>query len=267
LTEKSFPGSSDELEISINHNSKPNDDSKVSGVSPFFSAEDINVSVSFNNKSNKPTIHVDSISSYYTCNSSAEPSSSESNNNYVTASSNEAIEHKIEIAKENCLGFGNFRKDFSFSVSISGSPKNQQLILNFQMPPQKLCQFKLNEDSGISSRKSDTSNGRDESSSGQDKEENSCSDLSHSCNLSESNQSKGELTSPVRGLSRAFKRPDQKRGMKRRKHFHSRADSMCEDVNQSTGLTQEIDCIDIGSSTPKKRKSGSSPLKGVLKVK
>lgn len=35
----------------------------------------------------------------------------------------------------------------------------------------------------------------------------------------------------------------------------------------STGLTQEIDILDIGSSTPKKRKAKSSPIRGVLKVR
>lgn len=35
----------------------------------------------------------------------------------------------------------------------------------------------------------------------------------------------------------------------------------------STGLTQEIDIMDIGSSTPKKRKAKSSPIRGVLKVR
>lgn len=39
-----------------------------------------------------------------------------------------------------------------------------------------------------------------------------------------------------------------------------------EDVSGSTGLTQEIDIMDIGSSTPKRIKS-KSPLKGVLKVR
>lgn len=34
----------------------------------------------------------------------------------------------------------------------------------------------------------------------------------------------------------------------------------------STGLTQEIDIMDIGSSTPKRKKS-KSPLKGVLKIR
>lgn len=37
-------------------------------------------------------------------------------------------------------------------------------------------------------------------------------------------------------------------------------------ASSSTGLTQEIDLMDIGSSTPKKRKA-KSPLKGVLKVR
>lgn len=39
-----------------------------------------------------------------------------------------------------------------------------------------------------------------------------------------------------------------------------------EDGSQSTGLTQEIDILDIGSSTPKRKKS-KSPLKGVLKIR
>lgn len=56
--------------------------------------------------------------------------------------------------------------------------------------------------------------------------------------------------------------------MKRKRNFITRGDSLLENEgNQSSGLTQEIDCMDIGSSTPKKRKSNNSPLKGVLKVK
>lgn len=39
-----------------------------------------------------------------------------------------------------------------------------------------------------------------------------------------------------------------------------------EDCSGSTGLTQEIDIMDIGSSTPKRKKS-KSPLKGVLKIR
>lgn len=37
-------------------------------------------------------------------------------------------------------------------------------------------------------------------------------------------------------------------------------------IQGSSGLTQEIDTLDLGSSTPKKRRA-KSPLKGVLKVK
>lgn len=39
-----------------------------------------------------------------------------------------------------------------------------------------------------------------------------------------------------------------------------------ENGSESTGLTQEIDIMDIGSSTPKRKKS-KSPLKGVLKIR
>lgn len=46
------------------------------------------------------------------------------------------------------------------------------------------------------------------------------------------------------------------------------ADDAC---NHSTGLTQEIDIMDIGSSTPKRKCTPStkskSPLKGVLKIR
>lgn len=42
--------------------------------------------------------------------------------------------------------------------------------------------------------------------------------------------------------------------------------NVVEDGSQSTGLTQEIDIMDIGSSTPKRKKS-KSPLKGVLKIR
>ena len=61
--------------------------------------------------------------------------------------------------------------------------------------------------------------------------------------------------------------------MKRKRSFLNRADGVSSlfcDRNKrssgSTGLTQEIDILDIGSSTPKKRKA-KSPLKGVLKVR
>lgn len=57
-------------------------------------------------------------------------------------------------------------------------------------------------------------------------------------------------------------------GAKRKRGLISRIDdgSFQDRSSASTGLTQEIDILDIGSSTPKKRKA-KSPLKGVLKVR
>lgn len=55
--------------------------------------------------------------------------------------------------------------------------------------------------------------------------------------------------------------------MKRKRTLLNRGDnSMDNESNQSSGLTQEIDCMDIGSSTPKKRMK-TSPMKGLLKIK
>lgn len=64
------------------------------------------------------------------------------------------------------------------------------------------------------------------------------------------------------------------RGMKRKINLINRsennsiydADGYNNNGSGSTGLTQEIDILDIGSSTPKKRKA-KSPIRGVLKVR
>lgn len=57
-------------------------------------------------------------------------------------------------------------------------------------------------------------------------------------------------------------------GMKRKRTLLNRGDNSLDnnESNHSSGLTQEIDCMDIGSSTPKKRMK-TSPIKGVLKIK
>lgn len=58
-------------------------------------------------------------------------------------------------------------------------------------------------------------------------------------------------------------------GIKRKRSIISRIEhhsSYHNASSASTGLTQEIDLMDIGSSTPKKRKA-KTPLKGVLKVR
>lgn len=60
--------------------------------------------------------------------------------------------------------------------------------------------------------------------------------------------------------------------MKRKINLVNRSENNCSlDIDgcigsASTGLTQEIDILDIGSSTPKKRKA-KSPIRGVLKVR
>lgn len=59
-----------------------------------------------------------------------------------------------------------------------------------------------------------------------------------------------------------------RRGVKRKRSIIGRIEHSygADGSSASTGLTQEIDIMDIGSSTPKKRKA-KSPLKGVLKVR
>jgi serine/threonine-protein kinase greatwall len=142
--------------------------------------------------------------------------------------------------------------DFHSFLSFQQLPANRQLLLVKG----------LNEDSGFSSRKSDSSHNPTESE--------------YFSDFSKSENSTNGFHSPIAGVSRAgFKRPEYFRGTKRKHSLLHRSEyhSDVQDVSSgSTGLTQEIDCIDIGSSTPKKRKklepqSKNSPLRGVLKVR
>jgi serine/threonine-protein kinase greatwall len=220
------------------------DDSKISGVSPFFSAEDINFSMSMSNKMMK--IVESSSSSYNTA-----ETSTTSSNIYVTTSANDIqIQLDSDSDKENSAS-----KNFSFS-----------------MLPIKSVAFRFHEDSGISSRKGDTSalsaNANNELSNANYSNANSTgSDLSRS-NISD--KSKHELHSPIRPMGRGFKRPDFHRSMTRKRTLTNRADfSIDGESNQHTGLTQEIEIMmDLGSSTPKKHKSkDSSPGLQMLKMK
>ena len=230
-----------------NYDSGPNsshNDSKISGVSPFFSAEDINFSTSMTQKLMKA---IDSSGSSY---DTAEASTT-SSNNYVTSSSHDIqLQIDSDSDKENLSA-----KGFSFSLL-----------------PNKNVAFKFNEDSGISSRKGDTSalstNANHETSAANYSNANStASDLSRS-NISD--KSKHELHSPIRPMGRGFKRPDFHRSMTRKRTLTHRADfSIDGDGIQHTGLTQEIEIImDIGSSTPKKHKSkDTSPGRQVNVIK
>lgn len=218
------------------------DDSKISGVSPFFSAEDINFSMS-----NKLMSIAESSGSSY---NTAEASTT-SSNVYVTSSSNDIqIQLDSDSDKENISS-----RNFSFSL----------------MPGRSVA-FKFQEDSGISSRKGDSSgvsaNANNEvSMNNQSQSSSTASDFSKS-NISD--KSKNDLHSPIRPMSRGFKRPDFQRSMTRKRTLTNRADfSIDGDAIQHTGLTQEIEIIlDIGSSTPKKHKSKeSSPGSQIIRIK
>lgn len=213
-------------------------DSKMSGVSPFFSAEDINFSTSMSSKLMK-TIE-SSGSSYKTC-----EASTTSSNDYVTSSSN----------------------DIKINIDPDSDKENSTRHFSFSLLPVKSVAFKFHEDSGISSRKGDTSaisaNANNELSIGNFSNVNtSGSDFSRS-NISD--KIKHELHSPVRSMGRAFKRPDFNRNITRKRTLTNSID--CE-AGQHTGLTQEIELMmDIGSSTPKKHKSkDTSPVNDEIRI-
>ncbi|CAD7084196.1 unnamed protein product [Hermetia illucens] len=256
-----------------------NNHSRMSGVSPFFSTEDIP-------KLSQVTCeNSTSSSSYYTCSSgecksnstnSEIPSQHENlgaNENDCNLNRNQLCHVCIETNslkdKESLFGTKNLLK-------VEGDDDSCKYSFEFSM---KMRSSKTTEDSGVSSRKSDYSNMNCEISSiekvehsSNSKEELSCSDYSRSYNASHINELseiRHELHSPIRNVSRNFKRPDCVRGIKRKRYFLHRTEALTheEDVsNGSTGLTQEIDILDIGSSTPKKRK-GRTPLKSALKVR
>lgn len=234
--------SKDPVEIVQLDDSK--NDSKISGVSPFFSAEDINFSMT---TSNKLMRIVDSSGSSY---NTAETSSAASSNVYVTSSSN----------------------DIQLQLDSESDKENSSRIFSFSAMPIKSVAFRFHEDSGISSRKGDTSalstNANNEFSGVNYSNANSTnSDLSRS-NISD--KSKHELHSPIRPTGRNFKRPDFQRGITRKRTLTHHADfSIDGESNHHTGLTQEIEVMmDIGSSTPKKHKSkDSSPGLQILKMK
>lgn len=218
-------GTSKVFDVSRQNNSCQLDDSRISGVSPFFSAEDINLSTSLANRLMKTA--ESSASSYNTA-----ETSTASSNIYVTSSSN----------------------DIRLQIDSDSDKENSSKNFSFSMVPVKSVAFKFSEDSGISSRKGDTSAISAYAHHETSNANSTGSDLSRS-NISD--KSKTELHSPVRPMGRGFKRPDFQRTMSRKRTLTNRADfSIDGDGIQHTGLTQEIEIImDIGSSTPKKHKS------------
>jgi serine/threonine-protein kinase greatwall len=211
------------------------DESRISGVTPFFSAEDVDISSVV-----KCGRAIDTTSLNY---STAE-GSSDGSNIYVTASSNNI---KISLESDNSDKENSIR-GYSCPIPLIKS----------------ISHLRNHEDSGISSRKSDTSNNHNETSVDNFSHSNSLgSDLSKS-NLSDSSKFNELNSSPIRAGIRSFKRPN----VKRKRTLTARGDYSADgDFHQHTGLTQEIDCIDIGSSTPKKHKSKVVESSLIMQVK
>ncbi|XP_039449986.2 serine/threonine-protein kinase greatwall [Culex pipiens pallens] len=260
-------------------NSKQND-SKMSGVSPFFSAEQ-NGSVIEGLREVRATTPpaektADMTSSYYTCNSSVDGGRSSSTGSYESVGNGQ-----VQVVVSD--GGSNKENSDSNNKEARGEKAEQHSknSFDFLLIPSQKSKTHISNDSGVSSRKSDISHIPAElsaiekaecSHSSNRQDDYSCSDFSRSysmSNINESNHSRLDYHSPIKNGSRCFKRPEYFRGIKRKRHLVSRVDSLASDPDgsaTSTGLTQEIDVMDIGSSTPKKRKA-TSPIKGVLKVR
>ncbi|XP_031626005.1 serine/threonine-protein kinase greatwall [Contarinia nasturtii] len=244
----------DDLDSSI----QKNNDSHVSGISPFFSSEDINMSIT----APQPNESKGSASSYYTCNSSiGNRTSMKCDCSHLSA--NVSFKNMIKERKcENCK-------------SKDGNGTNNDSLKYPLMKMRFPRHLKENEDSGISSIRSNIQcelsaiEKCENSSHNPIKEDsNSSSNLSKSSNNSnlsnDTNNSKSTESPLNKSIHKSFfKRPCFDSGAKRSRNMLSVPDDGC---SHSTGLTQEIDIMDIGSSTPKRKKS-KSPLKGVLKIR
>ncbi|KAL5282789.1 MASTL family protein [Megaselia abdita] len=256
---------SSDSEADTSLNEKTENESKISGISPFFSAEEeLNTSVNQN-------LHTDSSASYHTCNSGEI-------GNILVNVENDRRECCVECRSAQRLKL--FGKENLFNKNLL------RVEIEDESNSSSKFSFKASEDSGVSSRKSDCSNSnsntnceisctekQDNNGMCNSKDELNSSDYSRSYNASnnELSASRNESHSPFRNLcSKHFKRPDFLRGFKRKRNLLGRVDHIAgSDVDASscsTGLTQEIDILDIGSSTPKKRKA-KSPIRGVLKIR
>ncbi|XP_059611803.1 serine/threonine-protein kinase greatwall [Phlebotomus argentipes] len=218
------------LDTSISSNNEAND-SRMSGVSPFFSTENIdpNIVVSAVN-----SINADSHSSYYTCNSS------------IGSGNRKESSLSLRLKRRALRGASASRDCKKELHNMLSSVYDKKYKNSLNVSRLKDC-----EDSGISSRKSDFSGVANEENRPKVKEDVT-SDYSRSYVGS-------DVDSPVSNISRDFKHPNFRRSFKRKRNV----DFIPNEGQSSTGLTQEIDTIDLGSSTPKKKKE-KSPAKSVL---
>ncbi|XP_055616704.1 serine/threonine-protein kinase greatwall isoform X2 [Toxorhynchites rutilus septentrionalis] len=268
-------------------NSKQNE-SKMSGVSPFFSAEQ-NASILEGMKEVRAIaedVGEDLTSSYYTCNSSVDGKGSSGSyasingNNNNTEFEGKSFRGHCDKLAEKQFGDSNDKENADSNNGQTEKEGRLKTSFDFLLGPGHKSKTHLSNDSGVSSRKSDFSHipaelsaiEKTESSNNSNKEDYSCSDFSRSMsmsNINDSSSTRHDHNSPIKNMSRGFKMPDNFRGIKRRRQLVNRVDSLTSDPDgssASTGLTQEIDVLEIGSSTPKKRKA-TSPIKGVLKVR
>lgn len=275
--EKASKGGGTFMEAINRHNSsseldnsdlQSSDTSKMSGVAMFYSVENLDISsttkaISIQTlESRLNTPRADSAASFHTAasDSVANISSLQSFNGFAM--------NKQQNLKPNLFSPSPLINTESHSDGEGGGGGGTKKMLPLQSSfPKNKLNFLLNvhnNDSGISSKKGDLSNGsKSEESSNADRngtkdEMSSCSDFTRSFNH--------ENHSPIRN----FKRPGFLRGVRRKRQFEMHVDSPLSEINypmqgSSTGLTQEIDTMDLGSSTPKKRRA-KSPLKSVLKV-
>lgn len=272
---------SSDSEVDTSCNGDKINDSKISGVSPFFSAEDLNVSITTPHTCGQSA---DSLSSYHTCTSDELSSKSSPTEFHSIDKSDEIDSSRKNINCDGCKLIASRppseEKENILNTNLQKTETDEETSKSFEFS-MRMRSSKTQEDSGVSSRTSNSNNTNYEISS-IDKVENmcnskddlSCSDYSRSYNVSNANELSGlRMHSPSRSnTSRSFKRPEYLRfgSLKRKIHLINRSDNNSGfDVDASsgsTGLTQEIDILDIGSSTPKKRKA-KSPIRGVLKVR
>ncbi|XP_037730885.1 serine/threonine-protein kinase greatwall isoform X1 [Drosophila subpulchrella] len=298
--------SDSEGDTSLNDAEKTSD-SKISGVSPFFSAEEANESITHTCTANVNPQDSSSSCSFHTCNSAdlskCSPPLEPATDGAAAAEaipSKRRVEFALDVAP--CQGCKLAEQDSVNMATNEGKhlPKLEnasEASFEFSMVRRRSVEernrlSKGQEDSGVSSRKGDdysscnlnmnsesTASSIDKNAENlsQSKEDYSCSDYSRSYNMTNGNEMSGiHMNSPFRNLSKHFKRPDFLRGMKRKINLVNRSDNMSSmeadgsssgNGSANTGLTQEIEILNIGSSTPKKRKARSSPIRGVLKVR
>ncbi|XP_058119177.1 serine/threonine-protein kinase greatwall [Anopheles ziemanni] len=268
--------SDQESDCSFDRDRQQND-TKISGVSPFFSAEQ-NIS-SFEDvkvRATEATVVEERFdsSAYYTCNSSEDVKTTSEEGSYESVKNVPIVVVKEETLADEKENIESTNRMDEIRGTTSEKDPFECLMVSKKM------HRNYTEDSGVSSRKSDMSNIPCEISAiekvGQhnnsNKDEYFSSDFSRSYSMS--NVTESSHHSPVRNGTRGFKMPEYFRGIKRGRQLMSRVDSLASDVDgssvASTGLTQEIDvldiCGDVHRSTPKKRKA-TSPIKGVLKVR